>query len=50
MFLDNEIDAINHINLGWMQTHYDYPDLVILDIRFPRTDYIQYDISNFERM
>lgn len=50
MFLDNEIDAINYINLGWMQTHYYYPDLVILDIRFPRTDYIQYDISNFERM
>ena len=34
----------------WQQTHYDYPDLVILDTRFSRTDYIQYDISNFERM
>lgn len=34
----------------WEQTHYNYPDLVILDTRFPRTDYIQYDISNFERM
>lgn len=34
----------------WEQTHYNYPDLVILDTRFPRTDYIQYDISNFKRM
>lgn len=34
----------------WQQTHYDYPDLVILDTRFPRTDYIQYDISKLEKM
>lgn len=34
----------------WQQTHYDYPDLVILDTRFLRTDYIKYDISKFERM
>ena len=34
----------------WQQTHYDYPELVILDTRFPRTNYIQYDISRFERM
>lgn len=34
----------------WQQTHYDYPNLVILDTRFSRDDYIQYDISKFERM
>lgn len=34
----------------WQQTHYDYPDLVILDTRFSRTNYIQYDILKFERM
>lgn len=34
----------------WVKTQYNYPDLVILDTRMPRTDYIQYDNSKFERM
>lgn len=53
---DSELDFIiwfcpykSHGSL-WQQTRYDYPDLVILDTRFPRIDYIQYDISKFERM
>lgn len=34
----------------WQQTHYNYPELIILDTRFPREDYIQYDISKFVSM
>lgn len=29
---------------------YDYPNLVILDTRYSRSDYIEYDISKLERM
>lgn len=53
---DSELDFViwfcpykSHGSL-WQKTHYDYPELVILDTRFPRTSYIQYDISKFERM
>lgn len=30
--------------------HCDYPEIIILDTRFPRTDYINYDISKFVNM
>ena len=32
------------------QMHCDYPDLVILDTRFPRENYVQYDISKLVSM
>lgn len=56
MTYDSDLDFIiwfcpykSHGSL-WKYTHYDYPELIILDTRFPRTDFIQYDDTEFERM